>query len=165
MGAIKSTRVDFRLIHGQIITKWRKVYNINKIIVVDDILAADDFMITVYASAAPEGVTVKVYDTAKAVRLWNKNRFGEDYDILLLFKDVESCHKAIRAGLPIPAVQIGGVPASAERKSIKKAVSLGEKEMKLITELHDNDSVDFTVQVVPEDSRMGYDELLKTYRT
>ena len=40
MAEIKLVRVDFRLIHGQIITKWRKIFKISKIIVIDDILAA-----------------------------------------------------------------------------------------------------------------------------
>ena len=44
MAKIELARVDFRLIHGQIITRWRKVIAINKIIVIDDILAADEFM-------------------------------------------------------------------------------------------------------------------------
>lgn len=163
MAEIKLSRIDFRLIHGQIITMWRKVYDVNKIVVIDDVLAADDFMIRVYASAAPAGVNVKVYSIEKAIRLWNKNQFGENNDVLLLFKDVDTCYKSIKAGLPLKSIQIGGVPANPERKSIKKAVFLGEEEMTLIHEMHDTMGVDFTVQVVPEDSRMPYNELLKVY--
>ena len=75
MAKIELARVDFRLIHGQIITRWRKVIAINKIIVIDDILAADEFMTKVYASAAPSDITVKVYTEEKALRLWNKNQY------------------------------------------------------------------------------------------
>ena len=35
-------RIDDRLIHGQIITKWLKVTQADKIVVVDEMLAADD---------------------------------------------------------------------------------------------------------------------------
>ena len=35
MGKISLARVDFRLIHGQIVTKWRPVTGINKIVVID----------------------------------------------------------------------------------------------------------------------------------
>ena len=60
MAEISLARVDFRLIHGQIIVKWRKVFEVNKIIVIDDILACDEFMTRVYASAAPSDVVVTV---------------------------------------------------------------------------------------------------------
>ena len=69
MANINLVRVDFRLIHGQIITKWRTAFSINKIVVIDNILAADDFMIKVYASAAPANTKVKVYSEEKALRL------------------------------------------------------------------------------------------------
>ena len=163
MANINLVRVDFRLIHGQIITKWRTVCGINKIVVIDDILAADDFMIKVYASSAPAGTKVKVYSEEKALRLWNKNRFGEDADVLVLFKDVDTCYRAIKAGIELKEVQLGGEPQTPERKAIKKAVSLGEKEIAYIQELHDKYGVNFTIQVVPEDGKMGYSEIMKSY--
>ena len=33
---------------------------------------------------------MKAYDEAKALRLWNKNRFGEGKKVLILFKDLET---------------------------------------------------------------------------
>ncbi|MEY8402038.1 PTS sugar transporter subunit IIB [Oscillospiraceae bacterium 44-34] len=164
MANIKLTRVDFRLIHGQIITKWRGVFGINKIVVIDDILAADDFMIRVYSSAVPVGTKVKVYSEEKALRLWNKNQFGENAEVLVLFKDIETCDRVIRAGVGLREVQLGGVPQTAERRLIRKAVFLGAKEMGLVCGLHDELGVSFSVQVVPEDSKMGYDEILKIYQ-
>lgn len=162
MGEIVATRVDFRLIHGQIITRWRKVYDINKIVVVDDILASDDFMITVYASAVPEGISVKVYSVEKAVRIWNKNSFGDGKKVFLLFKDIGTLEKAVKQGLPIKSVQIGGVPASSGRKTIKGAVSLSADEMKQIEGMADA-GIEFTVQVVPEDNKMTYQEIRNSF--
>lgn len=59
MAEISLIRVDSRLIHGQVITKWRKIFNITKIVVVDDSLANDEFMIRMYEAAAPAGVKDK----------------------------------------------------------------------------------------------------------
>ena len=58
MAEISLIRVDSRLIHGQVITKWRKIFNITKIVVIDDSLANDEFMIRMYEAAAPAGVKV-----------------------------------------------------------------------------------------------------------
>ena len=163
MANINLVRVDFRLIHGQIITKWRTAFSINKIVVIDNILAADDFMIKVYASATPANTKVKVYSEEKALRLWNKNRFGEDADVLVLFKDIDTCYRCIKAGIDLKEIQLGGIPHTKERKTIKTAVSLGEKEMAYIRELHDELGVNFTIQVVPEDDKMGYNAIVRSY--
>ena len=45
MADIKVARIDFRLIHGQVITKWIKYYPVDMIVIVDDALGSDDFMI------------------------------------------------------------------------------------------------------------------------
>ena len=44
MANISLIRIDSRLIHGQVITKWVKIAKANRIIIIDDELAQDDFM-------------------------------------------------------------------------------------------------------------------------
>lgn len=41
--SIVHARIDYRLIHGQVITKWLKRSDANKIIVIDDPLSRDPF--------------------------------------------------------------------------------------------------------------------------
>ena len=104
------TRVDFRLVHGQIVVKWCKACDVDKIVVIDDVVASDDFMSQIYASAAPAGVVVKSYSQEKAKRLWEKNRFGEKSKVLILFKDIDTCYAMIKGGMELKSVQLGGVP-------------------------------------------------------
>ena len=54
-------RVDDRLIHGQVMTAWMKLLPAKEIIVIDNKVAKDEFMITVLEMAAPTGVKVKVF--------------------------------------------------------------------------------------------------------
>ena len=35
------TRIDDRLIHGQVVTAWIKVYPINKILIIDDLIISE----------------------------------------------------------------------------------------------------------------------------
>ncbi len=46
-------RVDSRLIHGQVVTKWVKQAQANRIVVVSEELEKDEFMRSVYLMAAP----------------------------------------------------------------------------------------------------------------
>ena len=163
MAAISLIRVDSRLIHGQVITKWRKIFNITKIVVVDDGLAKDSFMIRMYEAAAPSGIKVKVYDAKKAKRLWEKNRLGTEGRVLLLFKDIDTCYRMYRMGIPMKYIQIGGVAKTAERRVILQAVSLNDKEFGLLEELHKG-GCEVAVQIVPEDTKLSFDEIAKKYK-
>lgn len=50
---IVHARIDYRLIHGQVITKWLKQCGANRIIIIDDGLSKDTFLGQVYKMAAP----------------------------------------------------------------------------------------------------------------
>ncbi|MET1239102.1 PTS sugar transporter subunit IIB, partial [Enterococcus faecalis] len=60
MSKIVLTRVDSRLIHGQVVTKWLQQSGANEILVVSDELEQDEFLQSIYLMAAPPGVSVVI---------------------------------------------------------------------------------------------------------
>lgn len=60
MRNIVLTRIDDRLIHGQVVTAWIRRYPINCILIVDDELAQNRLMERIYKAAAPVGVEVLI---------------------------------------------------------------------------------------------------------
>ena len=50
-------RVDDRLVHGQVMTSWCKATNANKIMVVDDGVAAEPLMKTVLKGVVPAQIS------------------------------------------------------------------------------------------------------------
>lgn len=162
MAEIVLTRVDFRLIHGQIITAWNKTYNAGKIVIIDDLLAGDEFMSKIYASAAPAGVVVKVYDSQKAKRLWDKNQFGTGR-VMILFKNIDTCARVIKSGVELKKIQLGGVPHSAGKKMILNAVSLDAEEVKLLRELKEENGIEIELHITPNGEKMDYERIMKTY--
>ncbi len=58
-------RIDDRLIHGQVATRWTKETNVQRIIVVSDEVAADTVRKTLLTQVAPPGVTAHVVDVAR----------------------------------------------------------------------------------------------------
>lgn len=65
MAEVSLVRVDFRLVHGQVVVKWSKVAKATKIIVMNDVIAADKTIKSVYKMAAPAGVKVLCYSLEK----------------------------------------------------------------------------------------------------
>ena len=53
-------RIDDRLVHGQIMTAWAKVLDIDRIIVVDDLTAQNSFLAQVMRLSVPDGFEVQV---------------------------------------------------------------------------------------------------------
>lgn len=97
-------RVDERVIHGQTTTKLTKEAVIHGIIVVDDKIAADPFMVQLYKTTLPESIKVYCFNTEKALRkLPEADASQKNY--LVIFKYTDNSEQLIKAGyrLCIPA--------------------------------------------------------------
>ena len=73
---INVCRIDDRLIHGQIVTKWIKEANAKMILVSDDKAASDKMLQTILKLAVPSGISLEILnkeDTIKRVKEDNTN--------------------------------------------------------------------------------------------
>ena len=124
MANVKIARVDFRLIHGQVITKWIKYYPVDKIIIIDDVLAADEFMKEIYGMAVPKGIEFDVLKIDEATEKLQKT----DKSVVLLFKNIKTCIDAVNAGVAFEFLVIGGVPGNEKRTFISDGINLLKEE-------------------------------------
>ena len=62
-------RIDDRLIHGQIITKWIAEARAEQILVVDEKSAADPMLRMILALAVPSGIHLEVLSQEDALKL------------------------------------------------------------------------------------------------
>lgn len=161
MAKITFARVDYRLIHGQVITKWSKIASADKILIVDKVLGADEFMASIYQMAAPSGMEVQIIAPEEAGHAYQQQELGAG-NIFLLFKDVASARAAHEAGLELPMLQLGGIPAEAGRKVVFPSVALGESEVADLKMLHEA-GVPIEIQVVPEEAGMSFEDAIKKF--
>ena len=159
MPNITFARVDHRLIHGQVITKWSKIAAAQKILIVDDVLAQDSFMVDIYKMAAPSGVDVDIKSAEDTARAYQGSG-----NVFLLFKSIQTARKAMDAGLELKALQLGGVPAEAGRKIVFQAVALNDADVADLTHMADA-GCQITLQVVPEEAGMTLADALKKYNS
>lgn len=108
MAEIKLVRIDFRLIHGQVVTQWVKVSGANRIVIVNDALAADDFMGDIYRMAAPSGIAVDIMTVEDACTSWKADGLGAG-KVLVLFKSAEDALAAREGGFAFDDAQVGGL--------------------------------------------------------
>ncbi|WP_040215041.1 PTS sugar transporter subunit IIB [Clostridium polynesiense] len=158
MANIKLIRADFRLIHGQVVTKWVKMVKADKIVVISDTLAKDEFMASIYIMAAPPGIEVKVYSVEGAVEAWKENEMGEG-SLLILFKSVDEIYQCFNKGFPMKELQIGGLGAGPGRKIVYGPITLDKKDADMLREMQERGTRVYLHQV-PEEASAELEKVL-----
>lgn len=158
MAEIRLIRIDFRLIHGQVVTKWVKEANANRIVIVNDALAKDEFLGSVYKMAAPSNVDVAIYTMDDAITQWNENQFKEG-KILMLFKSVADCRQLQKMGFSMDVIQIGGLGGGAGRVNAVSDVSLDAKDVQLLKEMSAEGKKVY-IQVVPTQQKYEIEKVV-----
>ncbi|AYV66163.1 PTS mannose/fructose/sorbose transporter subunit IIB [Niallia circulans] len=149
MEGIVHIRVDDRLIHGQVATRWATGLKVNRIMVIDDKVAANELEKSVLRMAAPSGVNTSILDVEKAVNnIKNGNYQGQR--VLVVIKTPEVAVQLLKAGLNVKQVNIGNLSNRPNTLQIKKSVSLSESERKAVDFLIEK-GVEVTAQMVPDD--------------
>jgi len=162
MGNIVLTRVDSRLIHGQVMTKWVNQVKANKIVVVSDQLAQDEFMRSIYLMSAPVGIEVLCLSKADTVASYQQDVFGAG-NVLLLLPDLASLKDIYDQGVQIKSMQVGGLGGGPSRKVVFQNITLDDADADVLEYL-DGKGVDITFQTIPEDAPQTVASILKKYR-
>lgn len=159
MAEIQLIRADFRLIHGQVITKWIRQTVANKILIIDDTLAKDEFMSSIYVMAAPPGIQVIIDTVDDAVSKWKNNDYG-DAKLFVLIKDISTAYRIFKEGFPLKELQIGGLGAGPGRKVVFGPITLDAEDMKKLKEMHEKGTHVYLHQV-PDDPSMEFSKILE----
>jgi len=162
LGNIKLVRIDSRLIHGQVITKWIPITGSKTVIIIDDELYKDDFMGQIYASAAPKGVKCSILSVNEAIKRLQEDRLSEG-NTMILFQDIENCYQAFKKGFTFNDLQLGELPKKGERINVFKAISFDLSEALKLKEISDS-GVDVVLQPVPELSKTKLEKVLKQFK-
>ncbi|WP_130810962.1 PTS sugar transporter subunit IIB [Olsenella sp. Marseille-P4559] len=158
---VAATRVDERLIHGQVMAYWSKRLQLARIVVVDDQIAEDGFMKTVLSMSAPAGMQIdilSVKDAAKAVQT-----DGGSVHTMLLFKKIpaalELAHELKGCSSEMTELNLGNLGSVPGRVQVTKNIFLSEEERTQIRELQDL-GVNVFLQMLYTDPKVPIDDVL-----
>ncbi len=156
MKEIVLTRIDDRLIHGQVVTAWVKFYPADHIIIIDDELSKNMIMQRLYKAAAPTGITLKILSIEESLEFLND---GAPAKVMILVKTPVVLEEIINKGVPINKVILGGIGSSPDRKQFIKNVFASDLERQSMSQLISKDiSIDY--QLVPDDKAVNVKSLL-----
>ncbi|WP_426448855.1 PTS mannose transporter subunit IIAB [Siccibacter colletis] len=128
-------RIDDRLIHGQVATRWTKETNVTRIIVVSDEVAADTVRKTLLTQVAPPGVTAHVVDVAKMIRVYNNPKYARER-VMLLFTNPTDVERVVEGGVNIKSVNIGGMAFRQGKTQVNNAISVDSADIEAFRKLN-----------------------------
>ena len=153
-------RIDDRLIHGQIITKWIKDANAKMIMVVDDKAAGDKIQQMILKFAVPAGIKLEILSKEAAVK-----RVAEDTtntNVLMLVRNPKEANALVEMGLKVDRIIIGNISNSKSevgRTKLLDYIYVEPADVEAIKSLNDK-GILLEVKAVPEEKAKNPMELI-----
>lgn len=146
MAEIVFTRIDDRLIHGQVITGWLRHSGADRILIVDDLVAQDSFMLGILEMAAPPGINVVALTTEEAIAKLKSNDWSDK--VLILTKTPKPVLDLVDSGIPIHHLNVGGMGFKTGRSKLYRNIQATEEEVEDLKMLQDKGvKVEFRVVI------------------
>jgi PTS system mannose-specific IIB component len=131
---LRLVRVDDRLIHGQVAAIWLKTVGADRIVIVDDRTAKDDFLREVLELTAPRGVAVEVHDLAEGTERVRELASSPE-PVFVLMRTPLTALALREAGVEFPVLNVGGIGAGPDRRSLYRNISASAAELEAFRQL------------------------------
>lgn len=155
---IKLTRIDDRLVHGQVAFTWVPALGVNCLIVANDKVAKDEFMKMTLGLAKPAGTKLLIKSLKEAAEFLN-DRKNDDLKVLLILNSVKDA-SAMAAEVPvIRSVNVGGLRLKDGARLISKAVGVNDEDIVIMRDLLSK-GVELEIRQVPTDNKLMVESLI-----
>ena len=145
------TRIDNRLVHGQVGVTWTSTIGANLVVVVDDVVAGDEIQQKLMGiTAETYGFGIRYFTIEKTINVIAKA--APHQKIFLICRTPDTVRKLLEGGVPLKDVNVGNMHFSEEKKQISSKVYVDEKDISDLRFIRDQ-GVNVFIQDVPGDSK------------
>jgi mannose/fructose/N-acetylgalactosamine-specific phosphotransferase system component IIB len=155
--SIEFSRVDGRMIHGQIAIAWTRLLQIDEILVINDEVAEDETQKMLLELATPSGIDLSVCSVDEAYDMIENDELSGNRT-MLVFRKLEDAFKLVEKGIKLKSLNIGGMYHEDGKTQYAKALSLDDKDIEKLRKLS-NMGIELFYQIAP----MNEKENLKKY--
>lgn len=133
---IECLRIDDRLLHGQVITKWITRYDPDAIVIADDGVVKDEIAKMALRIAKPDGMKMSIRSVDDALVLLNNDQ-TKNMKLFVLVKDTISAKRIVEGVDHVKTVNIGGLRSNREgAKSIFGVIKATQEDLDIIGQIH-----------------------------
>ncbi len=153
------TRIDHRLLHGQVAFSWVQNIGADCILIADDDAAKDEIKKTALKLAKPQGVKLVIKSVEDSVTALVSG-VTDQYKLFIVTGSVEAAKKLADGYAGIQQINLGGTVAREGTVNVAKAVYLYPEEIAALKELHDR-SVEVECRILPGDRKTPFEAFAK----
>lgn len=157
MPNIVLSRIDERLIHGQVGVQWVGFAGANLVLVANDEAAADPVQQNLMEMVLAEGIAVRFWPLQKVID--NIHRAADRQKILLVCKSPEDFLTLVKGGVPVSRINVGNMHYAEGKQQIAKTVSVDSRDIAAFSGLK-SAGVECFVQGVPTETAQDLYQLL-----
>lgn len=157
MPNILLTRIDNRLIHGQVATQWNSTVGSNLILVANDKVAGNKMRQSLMDMAAPNGVATRYFTLDRTIEIIGKA--ADHQKIFIICENPADVLKLVEGGVPIRKVNIGNMHMSKGKRQVATSVAVDEADVEAFRKLEEQ-GVELEIRRVPS---MQKEDLSKLY--
>ncbi|WP_326717424.1 PTS N-acetylgalactosamine transporter subunit IIB [Vagococcus jeotgali] len=158
MANILLTRIDNRLIHGQVATQWCGTIGANLILVANDKVANDKVRQGLMDMAAPTGVATRYFSIQKTIDVIGKA--ADRQKIFIIVETPEDALKLVEGGVDIKKVNIGNMHMAEGKRQVATTVAVDEADIQAFRKLEE-EGVKLEIQRVPS---TAVEDISKLYK-
>lgn len=158
MANIVLTRIDNRLIHGQVATQWASSVKANLILVANDKVANDTFRQGLMDMAAPSFCQTRYFTLEKTISVIHKA--NPEQKIIIMCDNPSDVVTLVEGGVPITKVNIGNMHMADGKRQIATVVAVDDKDVAAFQKLIEL-GVELEIRKVPSEGTEDIQKLFK----
>ncbi|MEB6551352.1 PTS sugar transporter subunit IIB [Heyndrickxia sporothermodurans] len=145
---IAVTRIDERLIHGQVAYSWSVEYQVSSIVVIDNQLATDETQKLLLGLAVPAGKKHAVLNVDDAIKYIEENENKER--IFIVVKSPSTLVQLVNNGGKLTSINVGGMYYKPGKKEISKTVYIDDQDREDFLALKEH-GIECEIRTSPKD--------------
>ncbi|GAK87753.1 PTS system, N-acetylgalactosamine-specific IIB component [Vibrio ponticus] len=149
MPNIVLSRIDERLVHGQVGVQWVGFADANIIVVVNDEVAEDTIQQNLMEMVLADGIAIRFWRVQKTIETIHKA--SDRQRILLVCRTPKDFRQLVEGGVPISNINVGNMHYAEGKNQIAKTVSVDADDVAEFGRLKAL-GVTCTIQGVPTES-------------
>jgi PTS system galactosamine-specific IIB component len=150
------TRIDNRLVHGQVGVTWTSTIGANLLVVVDDEVAVDDIQQKLMGMTADTyGFGIRFFSIEKTINVIGKA--APHQKIFLICRTPATVRKLVEGGVPLKDVNVGNMHFSEGKRQISNKVYINNQDLEDLQFIKNN-NINVFIQDVPGDQKESIPE-------
>ncbi len=158
MSNIVLTRIDNRLVHGQVAAQWCGSIGANIILVANDEAAGNTLRQGLMDMAAPSYASMRYWSIEKTCA--DIDKVADDKKIFIVCETPQDVLKLVEGGVSIKKVNIGNMHMAEGKRQVASAVAVNDEDVATFSKLREL-GVELEIRRVPSEAEEDVEKIFE----